>query len=73
MVKDYLQYFKIEFDQLFAIVIKLTTLRVLFAIVAFFNLDIDLMDIKTVFWYCLIDQLVCVDILKKTELASIEI
>lgn len=38
--------------------------RVLFAIAAFFDLDIDQMDIKTAFFYGLNDQLMYVEILK---------
>ena len=41
--------------------------RVLFAIAAFFDLDIDQMDVKTAFLYGLIDQLVYVEIPKGTE------
>lgn len=38
--------------------------RVLFAITAFFNLDIDQIDIKTAFLYGFINQLVYVEISK---------
>lgn len=43
--------------------------RILFAIAAFFDLDINQMDVKTAFLYGSIDQLVDVHILKasKTE------
>ena len=41
--------------------------RDLFAIAAFFDLDIDQMDVKTAFLYGLIDQLVHVEIPKGTE------
>lgn len=41
--------------------------RVLFAVAAFFDLDIDQMDVKTAFLYGLIDQLVYVDIPKGSE------
>lgn len=41
--------------------------RVLFAIAACFDLDIDQMDVKTAFLYGLIDQLIYVEILKRTE------
>ncbi len=41
--------------------------RVLFAVAAFFDLDIDQMDVKTAFLYGLIDQLVYVDISKGSE------
>ena len=42
-------------------------LRVLFVIVAFYNLDINQMDIKTTFFYGLIDQLIYVELLKGME------
>ena len=38
--------------------------RVFFAITAFFDLDIDQMNIKTVFLYSFIDQFVYVEIFK---------
>ena len=41
--------------------------HVFFAIVTFYDLDIDQMDIKTAFLYVLIDQLVYVEIPKETE------
>lgn len=41
--------------------------RVLFAIAAYFDLDIDQMDVKTAFLYGLIDQLIYIDIPKGTE------
>lgn len=41
--------------------------RVLFAIAAYFDLDIDQMDVETAFLYGLIDQLVYVDIPKSTK------
>lgn len=41
--------------------------RVLFAIAAYYNLDIDQMDIKTVFLYGFIDKLVYVQVPKGSE------
>ena len=41
--------------------------RVQFAVAAFFDLDIEQMDVKTAFLYGLIDQLVYVDIPKGSE------
>ena len=41
--------------------------RVLFAVAAYFDLDIDQINVKTAFLYGLIDQLVYVDILKGSE------
>lgn len=65
--KGYLQQFGVDFDQTFAAVVKPTAFRVFFAIAAFFELDIDQMDVKTAFLYGLIDQLVYVEIPKGTE------
>ncbi len=45
--------------------------RVLFAIAAFLDLDINQMDVKTAFFYGLIYQLVYVEISKGTELGEI--
>ena len=42
--------------------------RVLFAVTAFYNLDIDQMDIKTVFFYDLINQLIYIEIPKGTKI-----
>lgn len=41
--------------------------RILFTIVAFYNLDINQMDVKTPFLYNLIDQLIYVKMLKGTK------
>lgn len=54
-MKGYLQQFEVDFDQTFAAVVKPMAFRVLFAIAAFFDLDIDQMDVKTAFLYGLID------------------
>lgn len=43
------------------------TFRVFFAIIAFFNLDIDQINIKTAFLYNLIDQLIYVEMSKSIE------
>lgn len=51
VVKDYLQQFGVDFDQSFAAVVKPMAFKVLFAIAAFLNLDIDQMDVKTAFLY----------------------
>lgn len=67
VVKGYLQQFGVDFDQTFAAVVKPMAFRVLFAIAAFLNLDIDQMDVKTAFLYGLIDQLIYVEIPKGIE------
>ncbi len=55
---------------MFAAVVKPVAFRVLYAIAAFFDLDIDQMDVKTAFLYGLIDQLVYVEISKGTKSVS---
>ena len=67
VAKSYLQQFGVDFDQTFAAVVKPMAFRVLFAIAAFLDLDIDQMDLKTAFFYDLIDQPVYVEIPKGTE------
>lgn len=46
------------------------TFRVLFTIAAFFDLDINQMDVKTAFLYGLINQLVYIDISKVSKLKT---
>ena len=70
VVKGYLQQFGVDFDQTFAAVVKPMAFRVLFAVAAFLDLDIEQMDVKTAFLYGLIDQLVYVDIPKGSETES---
>lgn len=70
VVKGYLQQFGVDFNQTFAAVVKPMAFRVLVAIAAFFDLDIDQMDVKAAFLYGLIDQLVYVEIPKGTESAT---
>ncbi len=53
------------FDQTFAAVVKPMAFRALFAIAAYYDVDIDQMDVKTAFLYCLIDPLIYVEISKK--------
>ncbi len=67
VVKGYLQQFGIDFDQTFAAVVKSMAFKVLFAIAAYYDLDIDQMDVKTAFLYGLIDQLVYVQISKGSK------
>lgn len=49
---------------MFAAVVKPMTFRVLFVIAAFYDLDIDQMDVKTAFLYGEIDQLLFVEMPK---------
>ncbi len=70
VVRGYLQQYGVDFDQTYATVIKLMAFRILFAIVAYYNFDIDQMDVKTAFLYELIDQLVYVQILKGSKISA---
>lgn len=55
MVKGYLQQFEVDFDQTFTAIVKSMAFKVFFAIAAFFNFEIDQIDIKTAFFYGLIN------------------
>ena len=70
IVRGYLQQFGINFDQTFAAVVKPIAFRVLFAITAYYDLNINQMDLKTAFLYGLIDQLVYVQIPKGSEISA---
>lgn len=70
VVQGYLQQFRIDFNQTFAAVVKSIAFKVLFAITAYYNLDIDQIDIKTCFLYEVIDQLVYIEILKGSEIMA---
>lgn len=65
--KGYLQQFGIDFDQTYASVMKPMAFRSLFALAAFFDLDIDQIDVMTAFLYGLIDQFIYVETPKGTE------
>ncbi len=45
VLRGYLHQFRIDFDQTFAAVVKPMAFRVLFAIAAYYDLDIDQMDV----------------------------
>ena len=70
VVRGYLQQFGVDYDQTYAAVVKPMAFRVLFAIAAYYDLDIDQMDMKTAFLYGLIDHLVYVQIPKGSESPS---
>ena len=70
VVKGYLQQFGVDFDQTFAVVVKPMAFQVLFAIAAYFDLDIDQMDVKTAFLYGFIDQLIYVEMPKENEIEA---
>lgn len=63
----YLQQFGIDFYQTFAGVVKLMVFRILFALAAYYNLDIKTIGIKTAVFYSLINPLVFVQISKESE------
>ncbi len=66
-MRGYLQQFGINLDQTFAAVVKPMAFRVLFVFSAYYDLDIDQMDVRTAFLYRMINQLVHVQILKGSE------
>ncbi len=55
VVQGYLQQYRVDFDQTYAAVVKPMAFRVLFAIAAYYDFDIDQMDMKTAFLYGFID------------------
>ena len=67
VIKGYLQQYGFDFDQTYPSVVKPMAFKTLFALAAFFDLDIDQMDVKTAFLYGLIDQLIYMEIPKGTE------
>ncbi len=67
VVQGYLQQFGNDFEQTFAAVVKPMAFRMLFAIAAYYGLDIDQMNIKTAFLYGIINQLVYVQIPKGSK------
>ena len=67
VVKGYLQQVGVYFDQTFAAVVKPMAFRVLFAIAAFYDLDIEQTDVKTAFLHGIIDQLLYVEVPKGYE------
>lgn len=66
-MKGYLQQYGIDFDQTFIAIVKFIAFGVFFAIVAFFDLNIDQIDVKTVFLYGFINQLIYIEILKSIK------
>lgn len=57
VVKGYLQQAGVDFDQTFAAIVKPMAFRALFAIATFYELDIEEIDVKTVFLHGIIDEL----------------
>lgn len=63
-MKGYLQQFGLDFDQMFADVVKPIAFQVLFAITAFYDLNIDQMHVKIAFFWRDINQILYVELLK---------
>ena len=51
VIKGYLQQYSINYNQIFAIVVKPIAFRALFVIAAYYNLKIKQIDVKTAFFY----------------------
>lgn len=56
-----------DFNQTFAAMVKRMSFQALFTIAAFYNLDIDQIDVKTAFLHDIIDQLLYVKIPRRYE------
>ncbi|CAM6087062.1 unnamed protein product [Calypogeia fissa] len=55
MAKGYTQCKGLDYTEIFSPIVKLATIRVLFAIVAFYDLELDQMDVLTAFLHGLLD------------------
>lgn len=67
IVKNYLQQYGLNFNQMFIIMVKPMVFYILFAIIANYNLDIDQINVKTTFLYSLINQLIYTEMPKDTK------
>ena len=70
VVKGYLQQYGVDFDQTFASVVKPMAFRLLFALAAHHDLDIEQLDIVTAFLNGFIDQLIYVHMPKGYDTAG---
>ena len=70
VVKGYLQQYGVDFEQTYASVVKPMAFRLLFAIAAHHDLDIEQLDVVTAFLYGVIDQLIYVQMPKGYEKAG---
>ena len=70
VVKGYLQQYGVDFDQTFASVVKPMAFRLLFALAAHHDLDIEQLDRVTAFLNGLIDQLIYVHMPKGYDTAG---
>ena len=56
VVKDYAQKSKIDFDEIFLLVVRLTTIWIILVIIAVMDLELEQMGVKTVFLYGDLEQ-----------------
>lgn len=70
MIKDYLKQFGIDIDQTFIAIVKPMAFRIFFVIAIDYNLDINQIDVNTVFFYNLVDQLIYIKLSKGIEIKA---
>jgi len=70
VVKGYKQQFDIDYDQIFVSVIKLQMYKTLFALTAHYDLEVNQMNVTTVFLYDSIDQVIYVELSHSYELSD---
>ena len=70
VVKGYLQQYGVDFEQTYASVVKPMAFRLLFALAAHHDLDIEQLDVVTAFLYGVIAQLIYVQMPKGYEKAG---
>ena len=56
VVKDYAQKSEIDFDEIFSLVVRLTTIRIVLVIMAVMDLELKQIDIKMAFLYSDLEQ-----------------
>ena len=62
-----MQQYEFDYDQTFAAVVKFMIFRILFAFAVYHDLNIDQMDVATVFLNGIIDQLIYVELFIEFE------
>ena len=67
VVRDFKQRYEIDFNEIFAIVVKLMIYKVLFAIVTLYNWNIKQMNVKIVFLNEFLNEVVYVEMLIEFE------
>jgi len=68
VVKGYKQQFDIDYNQTFVSVVKLQTYKTLFTLTAHYDLEVNQMNVTTVFLYGFIDQVVYIELPHSYEL-----